>query len=138
LLLAVGAQRTLERTEDWLDDEALYLSAVAVCPESAKNRHQLGQIYMNQASDIKQAAAGSSMRSGMGEVAAEETAELTAKAVAQFEEVLRIDVEFCDVQHNLGQHYIAVCQDAVIATVERRRNSKSRAAASAGPLRLSE
>ena len=144
LVLAVGAQRTLERTEDWLDDEALYTSAVVVCPESAKNRHQLGQIYMNQASDIKAAALdpGGSIRarpkrSGVVEVAAEEVAVLTSKAVAQFEEVMRIDPEFCDVQHNLGQHYVAVCQEAVIAAVE-RANSKSRATTLGGPLRLSD
>ena len=88
ILLAVSCERTLSRTEDWLDDEALYTSAVQVCPNSAKNRHQLGQIYMNQAADIKAAAQSFDHEDGgVGEVAAEEVSELTAKALHQFEEV---------------------------------------------------
>lgn len=80
VLLAVSCQRTVSRTEDWLDDEALYSSAVQVCPNSAKNHHQLGQIYMNQAADI-------AMSFDNGGNGAEDISELTAKALRQFEAV---------------------------------------------------
>jgi hypothetical protein len=88
VLVAVSCERTISRTEDWLDDEALYSSAVQVCPDSAKNRHQLGQIYMNQAADLKAAAFSFDKGdSGVTTVAAEEISEMTAKALHQFEAV---------------------------------------------------
>jgi hypothetical protein len=135
VLLALGCERTLSRTEDWVNDEALYSSAVQVCPNSAKNRHQLGQIYMNQAADIQAAVTSGGGGGGVGEVAAEEVAELTAKALRQFKAVEVIDPTFCDVQHNLGQHYIAVCQEQVISAVQ---IANHRGGGGDGPLRMSE
>eukprot|EP01043_Picozoa_sp_COSAG02_P058734 COSAG02_NODE_7360_length_3047_cov_13.257463_2_plen_460_part_00 len=88
VVVAISCERTISRTEDWFDDEALYSSAVQVCPDSAKNRHQLGQIYMNQAADLKAVALSFDNRdSGVTTVAAEEISEMTAKALHQFEAV---------------------------------------------------
>ena len=42
LLLAGYAARTLLRNQDWLDDERLFLSALRVCPDSAKVQQNNG------------------------------------------------------------------------------------------------
>ena len=48
-----------------------------------------------------------------------------------------IDPSFCDVEHNLGQHYIAACQESVVAAVD--AVSKGTARDGGGrPLRLSD
>ena len=92
LVLAVGVGRLRERTADWANDEALYTAAVAVCPDSAKNHHQLGQIFEN---------------SGRHQLALQE-----------YHRAQQIDGEFCDVDQNIGQHHIRECQEAVRSLLE--------------------
>ena len=48
-----------------------------------------------------------------------------------------IDPSFCDVEYNLGQHHIAVCQNLVITAVAAVTNGAARSS-SRGPLRLSD
>lgn len=48
-----------------------------------------------------------------------------------------IDPLFCDVEHNLGQHYVAACQESVVAAVDAVSKGNARDG-SGGPLRLSD
>ena len=48
-----------------------------------------------------------------------------------------IDPSFCDVEHNLGQHYIAACQESVVAAVDAVSKGTARDGGG-GPLRLSD
>ena len=92
VVVCVASVRTQNRTYDWINDETLYTSAVQICPNSAKNHHQLGQIY-----DI----------SGRMDEALEE-----------YMEAKKIDPDFCDVDHNLGQHYLRNCQQIIFKNAE--------------------
>jgi hypothetical protein len=43
-LVVLGCYRTSTRIEDWRDESSLFTSAVAVCPNSAKIRMQMGKV----------------------------------------------------------------------------------------------
>ena len=48
LVVALAAWGTALRNRDWLDDEALFASALRVCPAGAKLHQQMGLIRLNQ------------------------------------------------------------------------------------------
>lgn len=42
--VAFCVRRTVERTQDWRTDETLFMSALDVCPTSAKHHYQVGLV----------------------------------------------------------------------------------------------
>ena len=81
--VAVGylAARTLRRTLDWRTDETAFVSAIEVCPRSAKLQNQM-----------------CTLRSNQGRL---------DEAMAHCSASLRIDADFCDVHSNFAMIHLA-------------------------------
>jgi tetratricopeptide (TPR) repeat protein len=72
--------RTYTRIFDWYNDDALFLSAGEVCPNSAKIMMQVGQMKLRD--------------------------DDYTKAMEIFEHVYEVDPEFCDLEYGLGMWYL--------------------------------
>jgi tetratricopeptide (TPR) repeat protein len=79
-LVVCGTVRTIHRNVDWYNEENLFMSALEVCPQSAKVHENVGVLYRRKM-DFK-------------------------TALKHFHKAQKIEPVFCDIDHWLGLTYM--------------------------------